>query len=61
METKSLRRSSSIASFYKLPLTERLKEVKEFAGLTEEEARVLASGANRVVSASARPWVSHGL
>jgi hydroxymethylglutaryl-CoA reductase len=45
METKSLRRSSSIASFYKLPLTERLKEVKEFAGLTEEEARVLRSGA----------------
>ena len=39
-----MKRSSSIASFYKLPIEERLKIVKEFAGLTPEETQTLASG-----------------
>ena len=39
-----MKKSSAIASFYKLPLEERLKIVKEFAGLTSEEAQTLASG-----------------
>ena len=44
METPVLKRSSSIASFYKLPVEERLRVVKEFASLTSEEAQTLASG-----------------
>ena len=44
METPVLKRSSSIASFYKLPVEERLRIVKEFASLTSEEAQTLASG-----------------
>ena len=43
-ETSVMKRSSSIASFYKLPIEERLKIVMEFAGLTSEEAQTLASG-----------------
>ncbi|TMI51454.1 hydroxymethylglutaryl-CoA reductase, degradative [Candidatus Bathyarchaeota archaeon] len=39
-----MKRSSSIASFYKLPVEERLRIVKEFASLTSEEAQTLASG-----------------
>jgi len=44
LEASVLNRSSTIASFYKLPLEERLRIVKEFAGLTSEEAQTLASG-----------------
>jgi len=44
LETPVLKRSSSIASFYKLPVEERLRVVKEFASLTSEEAQTLASG-----------------
>jgi len=44
LETPVLKRSSAIASFYKLPVEERLRTVKEFAGLTSEEAHTLASG-----------------
>jgi len=44
LETPVLKRSSSIASFYKLPVEERLRIVKEFASLTSEEAQTLASG-----------------
>jgi hydroxymethylglutaryl-CoA reductase len=36
-----LGRSSSISGFYKLSLKERLRVVKEFAGLTDEEAAML--------------------
>jgi len=36
-------RTSQISGFYKLSLKERLQILKEFAGLTEEEARVLQS------------------
>lgn len=39
-----MKRTSAIASFYKLPLEERLKLVKEFAGLTPEETQTLAGG-----------------
>ncbi|TMH94790.1 hydroxymethylglutaryl-CoA reductase, degradative [Candidatus Bathyarchaeota archaeon] len=39
-----MKRSSTIVSFYKLPLEERLRLVKEFAGLTSEEAQTLANG-----------------
>jgi hydroxymethylglutaryl-CoA reductase len=42
--TSVLNRSSTIASLYKLPLEERLRIVKEFAGLTSEEAQTLANG-----------------
>src|SRR2546425_9335926 len=44
LETSVLNRSSTIASFYKLSLEERLRIVKEFAGLTSEEAQTLANG-----------------
>src|SRR2546427_1666921 len=44
LETSVLNRKSTIASFYKLPLEERLRIIKEFAGLTSEEAQTLASG-----------------
>src|SRR6266567_2545019 len=44
LETPVLTRSSTIASFYKLPLEERLRLVKEFAGLTSEDAQTLANG-----------------
>ena len=39
-----MKRSSAITSFYKLPLEERLKIVKDYAGLTSEETQTLASG-----------------
>ncbi|MCJ7504853.1 hydroxymethylglutaryl-CoA reductase, degradative [Candidatus Bathyarchaeota archaeon] len=35
---------SDISSFYKLAPEERLKRVQEFAGLTDEECRLLSSG-----------------
>ena len=38
-------RSSRIEGFYKLSLAERLSVVKEFAGLTEDEARALSGEA----------------
>ncbi|HZY47214.1 MAG TPA: hydroxymethylglutaryl-CoA reductase, degradative [Candidatus Bathyarchaeia archaeon] len=44
MEGPTLKKTSTIASFYKLPLEERLNIVKDFAGLTSEEIRTLASG-----------------
>jgi hydroxymethylglutaryl-CoA reductase len=44
LETPVLKRTSTIASFYKLPLEERLRIVREFAGLTSEETQILASG-----------------
>jgi len=44
LETPVLKRSSTIASFYKLPLEERLRLVKDFAGLTSEEAQTLTNG-----------------
>jgi hydroxymethylglutaryl-CoA reductase len=37
-----MERTSRIEGFYKLPMTERLKIVKEFGGLTDEEAMALA-------------------
>src|SRR5713101_4453964 len=51
LETSVLKRSSTIASFYKLPLEERLRLVKEFAGLTSEEAQTLANGTMRSATA----------
>jgi hydroxymethylglutaryl-CoA reductase len=44
LETPVLKRTSTIASFYKLPLEERLRIVREFADLTSEETQILASG-----------------
>jgi hydroxymethylglutaryl-CoA reductase len=44
LETPVLKKNSSIASFYKLRVEERLKIVKEFASLTSEEAQTLANG-----------------
>src|SRR6266852_1888639 len=44
MEAKTLQKSSSIPSFYKLSVDERLRELKEFAALSEEEVRTLRSG-----------------
>jgi hydroxymethylglutaryl-CoA reductase len=37
-------RTSRISGFYNLPMDERLKIVKEFAGLTDEEVEVLREG-----------------
>jgi hydroxymethylglutaryl-CoA reductase len=36
-------KSSAISGFYKLPLKERLAVIKNFAGLTEDEVRLLAN------------------
>ena len=44
MEAKALRKTSNIPSFYKLSPEERLTVVKEFAGLSEEEAKILKTG-----------------
>jgi hydroxymethylglutaryl-CoA reductase len=44
LETPVLERTSTIASFYKLPIEERLRIVSEFAGLTPEEAQTLTNG-----------------
>src|SRR5713226_6064587 len=44
MEAKTLKKSSSIPSFYKLSVDERLRELKDFAGLSEEEVRKLRTG-----------------
>src|SRR5712692_2120797 len=44
MEAKTLKKSSSIPSFYKLSVDERLRELKDFAGLSEEEVRTLQTG-----------------
>lgn len=38
-------RSSRIEGFYKLSLEDRLRRIKEFAGLTDEEARALSGDA----------------
>ena len=51
MESSVLNRSSTIASFYKLPLEERLRIVKEFAGLTSEEAQTLANATIPIATA----------
>ncbi len=37
-------RSSEVAAFYKLDLPQRLKVVREFANLTEEEANIIQQG-----------------
>ncbi len=44
MEARHARKSSNVASFYKLSLEERLSIVKEFSGLSDEEVRTLRSG-----------------
>src|SRR5712692_1419507 len=44
MEATTLKKSSSIPSFYKLSVDERLRELKDFAGLSEEEVRTLQTG-----------------
>ena len=44
MEVKAVKKTSRIPSFYKLSPEERLTLVKEFAGLSDEEAKVLRSG-----------------
>ncbi|HEV2118556.1 MAG TPA: hydroxymethylglutaryl-CoA reductase, degradative [Candidatus Bathyarchaeia archaeon] len=57
METSVLKRSSTNASFYKLPLEERLRIVREFAGLTSEEAQTLANGT--IPSATAQRMIEN--
>ncbi len=37
-----MEKTSNISGFYKLPIAERLKLVKEFAGLTDDEAALLS-------------------
>jgi len=44
LETHVLKKGSNLASFYKLPIEERVRVVTEFAGLTTEEAQLLAGG-----------------
>ncbi len=45
MQADTVKRSSSIGSFYKLSMDERLKQLKEFAGLSEDEVKILKAGA----------------
>jgi len=44
LETRAFKKASDIPSFYKLSSDERLELVKEFVGLSEEEARILKTG-----------------
>ncbi len=44
MQTRAAGKTSRIASFYKLSQDERLKIVKDFSGLTDEDVRTLKSG-----------------
>jgi hydroxymethylglutaryl-CoA reductase len=55
-----MERSSRIEGFYKLSLEERLRVVKEFAGLTEEEAQAL-SGSSGLGAGAADKMVENAL
>ncbi len=44
MQADMVKKSSSLGSFYKLSTDERLKQVKEFAGLSEDDVKTLKSG-----------------
>lgn len=46
--------SSEIAGFYKLPVTERVKIIKEFAKLSDEEASVLQKSGSLALDAADR-------
>ena len=52
-----MKKNSTLGSFYKLPLEERLRIVKEFAGLTAEEAQTLASAT--IPSATAQRMIEN--
>jgi hydroxymethylglutaryl-CoA reductase len=45
VQTRAVGKTSSIASFYKLSQDERLKLVKDFSGLTDDDVRTLKAGA----------------
>ncbi len=45
MQADTVKKSSSFVSFYKLSTDDRLKHVKEFAGLSEDEVKTIKSGA----------------
>jgi len=49
-----MERTSRIPGFYKLPVKERVKIVKEFAGLTDEEASLLMKAGNLDISVADR-------
>ncbi len=44
MQADTVKKSSSFASFYKLSTDDRLKQLKEFAGLSEDEVKTIKSG-----------------
>ncbi len=44
MQADTVNKSSSFASFYKLSTDDRLKQVKEFAELSEDEVKTIRSG-----------------
>ena len=44
MQADTVKKSSSFGSFYKLSTDERLKQVKDFAGLSDDEVKTLKSG-----------------
>jgi len=44
LQADMVKKSSSFASFYKLSIDDRLKHVKEFAGLSEDEVKTIKSG-----------------
>src|SRR5881628_3359314 len=44
MQADTVKKSSSFASFYKLSIDDRLKHVREFAGLSEDEVKTIKSG-----------------
>src|SRR5712691_262969 len=44
MQADTVKKSSSFASFYKLSTDDRLNQLKEFAGLSEDEVKTIKSG-----------------
>src|SRR5713101_1832868 len=44
IQADTVKKSSSFASFYKLSTDDRLKQVKEFAGLSPDEVKTIKSG-----------------
>jgi hydroxymethylglutaryl-CoA reductase len=50
----NMRKSSEISGFYKMSLTERLTMVKEFSGLSDEDAGIIGGGAGLTTESADR-------
>jgi len=44
VQARAVKKTSGIASFYKLSQDERLKLIKDFSGLTDEDVHILKTG-----------------